>query len=217
MPITAAQLIDKAAVTLQDINNIRWTRSEMLGYVNDAQNALVLALPQATSTTALVTTVTGARQSIPTDGWILLKATRNMGTNGTTPGRSLVEVTHDQLAQNNPTWISDAGTASANVYYYLPSDRRNFWIYPPANSAGNCIEVIYSKTPTTLVSENTTLDVADNYEPMLLNYVLYRAATKEADYAPGMDVGSAYLNTFMGLISAAKNQAAETVMQAENS
>lgn len=215
--ITAQAIIDKAAIQLIDIGNIRWTRAELLAWLNEAQQTIVLALPQATATTTLVTTVAGAKQSIPADGWLLLKASRNMGTNGTTPGRSLVEVTHDQLSQNNPNWISDAGTASANVYYYLPVDRTTFWIYPPANSSGNRIEVIYSKQPTVITSESGTIDVADVYAPALLNYVLYRACMKDAEYAPGVQLSSQYLNIFMTMIDASKTRGDATVLEAEKS
>ena len=33
--ITAKYIIDKAAVQLIDITNIRWTRAELLGWIND--------------------------------------------------------------------------------------------------------------------------------------------------------------------------------------
>lgn len=215
--ITAQTIIDNAAIQLIDTGNVRWTRAELLDWLNEAQRALVLALPESTATTALVTTVAGAKQTIPANGWILLKASRNMGVSGTTPGRGLIEVTHEELTKNNPNWVSDTGTGSARVYYYLPADKNTFWIYPPADSSGNRIEVIYSKLPTVMASESSTIDVSDIYEPMLLNYVLYRACTKDAEYAPGVELGTQYLNTFMGLIAAAKSRADGTVKQAETS
>lgn len=215
--ITAKTIIDDASIQLLDPSNTRWTRAELLEWLNEAQRTIVLALPQATATTANITTVAGAKQGLPSDGWILIKASRNMGVNGTTPGRALVEVTHDQLSQNNPNWTSDSGAASANVYYYLPSDRTTFWIYPPANSSGNRIEIIYSKTPTNMTTELQTIDVADQYLPILLNYVLYRACSKDAEYAPGLQLSGQYLQAFTALLSALKVGTDGTVAQAETS
>ena len=202
--LTAGSIISKAVLQLNDMSSVRWTRAELLTWLSDAQRTMALAVPQATATLGLVTTVAGVKQSIPSDGWILLRANRNMGSSGTTPGRILQLVTHEDLTKNNPTWDGDAATGIATVYAYSPVFKSVFWIYPPADSSGNKIEVEYSQLPIEIVTEATVISVLDVYEPVLLDYVLSKACAKDAEYAAGAQLATAYMTSFytaIGVIS----------------
>ena len=200
--VTAGAIIDKAAIQLADLINVRWTRAELLSWLNMAQQALILAIPEASAATALVTTVAGVKQSIPSNGWILLSANRNMGVSGTASGRSLEETRKEVLTKSNPSWASDTATSVATSYFYTPLDKTVFWIYPPADSSSNKIEVTYSVLPTVMAVETTVISVNDIYEPILLDYVLYKACMKDAEYAPGVELAKGYLATFSTLIAA---------------
>ena len=85
--VTAKTILDKATIQLIDLTNIRWTRAELLSWLNDGMRQIVLIQPSASSTTDVIALQAGTRQYIPADGWLLLNIYRNMGTNGTTPGR----------------------------------------------------------------------------------------------------------------------------------
>ena len=85
--VTAQTILNKAAIQLTDIANIRWTRAELLSWLNDGMRQIVVIQPSASSTTSVVKLDAGTRQTIPDDGWLLLAIYRNMGTTGTTPGR----------------------------------------------------------------------------------------------------------------------------------
>ena len=52
--ITAKSIIDKASVQLLDTGNIRWTRTELLGWVNDAQRQITVMSPNATNKVATI-------------------------------------------------------------------------------------------------------------------------------------------------------------------
>jgi hypothetical protein len=200
--VTAGTIINKAAIQLADLNTVRWTRAELLSWLNMAQQALILAIPESSAVTTNVTTVAGARQSIPNDGWILLSANRNMGISGTISGRSLEETRKEVLTKNSPSWTSDAGTSFATAYIYNPLDKTVFWIYPPADYSGNKIEITYSQSPLPMTAEYQAILVSDIYEPILLDYVLYKACMKDAEYAPGVELAKGYLATFSTLIAA---------------
>ena len=120
--ITAKSIIDKASIQLLDPSNTRWTRSELLGWLNDGQRALILAIPETSSATSQVNTIAGARQTIPSSAWLLLRVTRNMGTSGTTSGRFLEKITEEHLTKANPTWTSDTATLEAKAFAYTPLD-----------------------------------------------------------------------------------------------
>lgn len=211
--VTAGAILDKAAIQLTDLTNIRWTRGELLSWLNMAQQSLILAVPEASAATANVTTVTGVRQSIPTDGWILLSANRNMGASGIAPGRSLEETRREILTRNNPMWAIDTPTGSAVSYIYTPLDKTVFWIYPPADASGNKIEVTYSQAPVAITSESTAIMVNNIYEPVLLDYVLYKACMKDAEYAPGVALAQGYLATFTSLIDALQGSTRSTPVE----
>lgn len=208
--VTAGAILDKAAIQLTDISGIRWTRAELLSWLNMAQQALILAVPEASAATTNVTTVAGVKQSIPTDGWILLSANRNMGTTGSTPGRSIEETRREILTRNNPAWTTDTASGTVVSYIYTPLDKTVFWVYPPADSSGNKIEVTYSQAPTAITSEATAIMVNNIYEPVLLDYILYKACMKDAEYAPGVQLAQGYLATFTSLITALQGSARNT-------
>jgi len=199
--VTAGTIIDKAATQLVDLVGVRWTRTELLSWLGLAQQALILAAPETSAATANVTTVAGVKQSIPIDGWILLSANRNMGASGTTAGRSLVETRRAYLTNNNPTWSTEAATGAATAYFYTPLDKTVFWIYPPADATGNKIEVTYSQAPVSITTEATAITVNNIYESVLLDYVLYRACMKDAEYAPGIQAAQGYLASFTSMIT----------------
>lgn len=202
--ITGTSIIDKAAKLLNDQFNVRWPRTELLGWLNDAQRAVTLAIPEATATTANVTTVAGVKQSLPTDGWFLLRVTRNMGVSGTVSGYSCSEVRRDDLTQNNPNWASDTATASAKVYFYNYQDKNNFFIYPPADSTGNKLEIVYSKIPSDLSTEGSTIALNDIYEPVLLDYMMFRALSKFNDKPSEVELAKAYAASFAAVAGTAK-------------
>jgi len=179
--ILASAVINKCATLLFDSNNVKWSRAELLGWVNDGQRSIVSMIPEASATMTVLQLVVGARQTIPNDGYILLDIVRNMGSGGATPGRAIARVDRSTLDESNPLWQSDAATATQTVYMYNLRDRKSFYVYPPCTGA-NRAEIIYSKLPTDL-AEGGAIGIDDIYQPALLDYVLARAFSKQSQYA----------------------------------
>ena len=179
--ITGTALIDKAANLLFDTNNIRWSRAELLRYVNDGQRAFVSVMPEASATVSVEALTAGTRQTIPSGAWMLLDIVRNMGTDGTTPGRAMRKIDMTVLDESNPDWQSDANNAEARVYMYNTRERNGYYVYPQSPGT-NYLEIITSTYPTEQ-AEGSAIIIDDVYAPALLDYVLWRAYTKQADYA----------------------------------
>ncbi len=115
MAVTAQTIIDKAAKQLLDSNNLKWTRAELLSWLNDGLRQIVLMQPNATNTRSSVQLVAGTRQKLPTGGWMLLGIYRNMGTTGTTPGRAVRISSRELLDAFNPNWhTATASTTTTN-------------------------------------------------------------------------------------------------------
>lgn len=194
--ITAKTIIDKASIQLLDTGNTRWTRAELLYWINDAQRQIVIMSPNATNKVATYKLAAGTRQSIPSDGWTLLEVIRYMGTDGTKPGRAIRLTSRELLDSFNPDWHSDPTSSTPKHYVFDLQDQTSFFVYPPNNGNGY-IQVNYSPDPTDLVSENETIKLNNIFETAILDYVLYRACSKDAEYAPGLQLAAGYLQTFM--------------------
>lgn len=187
MAVTAQSIIRRVVDTMQDNTSIRWPISELVRYLNDAQREIVLYRPDAAVTNSAVPLVAGSRQSLPAGGTKLLDVVRN-----STGGKRAVRmVNREILDAQMPGWHAQAGTTEVLHYMYDPREPRVFFVYPPA-AAGASLEVTYaSMAPDiaepadgalyTAVAGN--LGVPDIYANTVQDYVLYRAYTKDSEYA----------------------------------
>jgi hypothetical protein len=193
--ITAQSIIDKASTLLLDTSNVRWSRAELLGWLNDGQRQIVVMAPSATNKVAVMKLVAGTRQNIPSDGWTLLNVIRYMGTDGTRPGRA-VRVTSQQLLDSyNPNWHSSTPSVVPQSYVFDQQDMTAFYVYPP-NTGNGYVQLNYSPEPSDLTLESQPIVVRDIFQTALLDYILYRACSKDAEYAPGLQLAAGYLQTF---------------------
>ena len=193
--VTVASLINKAATLLYDQTNIKWPRSEWLGWLNSGQRAIVVLQPSSTNEIEVIKLVAGTRQSIPAHGWLLLDVIRNMGTTGTTPGRAIRVVHRRMLDSYNPDWNTATASSVVRDYVFDSQNQREFYVYPP-NTGTGYVELNYSMIPDDLTSEASTISVSDAYENPLLDYMLFRACSKASDINNGAALAAAYLQAF---------------------
>jgi hypothetical protein len=193
--VTAGAIIDKAVIQLIDISGVRWTRAELLKWLNDGLRQIVLMQPNAMNTPGAVQLVAGTRQLLPTGGWMLLGIYRNMGTTGTTPGRAVRIISRELLDAFNPDWHTTTASAVTKNYIYDLQDQTAYYVYPPSTGT-NYLEINYSLQPTDLTSESQAIPMFDVYQGPLLDYIMFRACTKDAEYAAGVTLGQMYLTTF---------------------
>lgn len=176
-------IVSRAATILQDTTNVRWPEAELVDWVNDGQREIVLLRPEAGAKTAVHQLVAGAAQTLPSDGTELVEITRNMGTDGTTPGPVARIIDREELDAIDPDWPT--ATASATVVHYIYNARNptGFYVYPPQPASGQgYVEVVYAATPATVASGDS-LGLDDIYASAVLDYVLYRAYQKDGEQA----------------------------------
>lgn len=191
MPITAASLVNKTLIILND-DGTAWTKSELLGWLNDGQRVIVTVRPDAGAVHQTFQLAAGTLQSIPAGTLRVLKLLRNMGAAGATPGTVIREIAADILDRQVPDWHTGATVPAAAVVdrcVYNGEDPTHFWVYPPQPAvAMGFIEGLFSAPPTdctmnTVDGSNvdSNLGIPDNYGPALIDYVLFRAYSKETD------------------------------------
>lgn len=179
--VNAQAIIERASVILQDTSNIRWPVNELLNWLNDGQREIVALAPDAYTRTENVLLVPGTKQTIPGIGIRLIDISRNMGVTGATPGRAIRPVDRAVLDAQRPNWHFETASAEAKHYMF---DRRNpkvFYVYPPQPNVPGYVEITYSSAPTD-VSQGQPIVIDDIYANALLDYILYRAYSKDAEY-----------------------------------
>lgn len=189
MTVSVQSVIDRVQTTLQDTTGIRWpVTDELVLWVNDAQREIALLKPDASAKNETVTLASGTKQSIPSTGNRLLRAVRNMSaaTNGTGK-RSVRLVSREILDAQTPDWHDPSVSGDAahtNIvkhYIYDEQNPRNFYVYPGVSGSAY-LEIVFSANPNTVgLSDN--LDVPDVFANAVMNYVLYMAYMKDAEYA----------------------------------
>lgn len=194
--ITAQQVIDKAEIILQDNTNIRWLSSELLGWLNDAMREIVKALPSEYTKNENVLLIAGTRQTLPSDAIELLDVPRNAGAAGTTPGNAITFVHRKMLDEQNPAWHAAVGAVPTQHYMRDERDQRVFYVFPPQPAVPQYVNILYSASPTD-IAIGATLWVDDVWSGAIIDYILYRAYSKDAEYTGKADLSSRHESMFM--------------------
>lgn len=169
---------------LQDPNNTRWPLAEQYRWISDAQRAVVNAIPGASATNVAVQLIPGTKQALPAGGIRLIAPVRNMGTTGLTPGRAIRMEKRSTLDVNMPDWHSAPAETAVKVIAFDEDNPRNYYTYPPVHATTQVwVEIIYSGSPAEITAAGSQLTVDDIYLPTIVDYVIYRAHSKETDYA----------------------------------
>jgi len=181
--ITAKSILDRATIIIQDETNTRWPRDELLTWLNDGQREIVLLKPDSYAQNKSIQLIAGTKQAIPADGIQLIDVVRNMGTDGETPGRVIKRIDRRILDDQRPDWHTEPAVGYVQHYVFDDRDPKTFYVYPQAPETAVYVEVIYSSAPTDITDENSYITLDDIYANAVLDYILYRAYLKDADYA----------------------------------
>lgn len=198
--ITVASILTKVSTILQDPTNIRWPTDELVLWLNDGQREVALYKPNAFVVNNAVVCAAGTKQTLPAAALSLIDIVRNMGTNGTTPGNSIRAVSREILDTQVPNWHSSTPSAVTKHYVYTPLDPKTYYVYPPQPASGQgYVELVYVSAPTDATSGgNITID--DIYVTPLIDYILYRAYSKDAEYANNATLAVGYYQQFQALL-----------------
>lgn len=206
MTIVAQSIIRRVVETMQDNTSIRWPVAELVRYLNDGQREVILYRPDAMVTNASVSLVAGAKQMLPTNGAKLIDVIHN--TNSTK--RSVRITSRTILDTQSPNWYNLAGVTEVLHYMYDPRDPRVFYVYPPAAASGASVDLVYAAYPTditepadgalyTAVTGN--INLPDIYGNALTDYILYRAYSKDSEFAGNAQRAQAHYAVFQAALA----------------
>lgn len=205
MAIAAQTIIDRAETILQDTTNIRWPASELVQWFNDAQREIVNFKPESSVTNTVLQLAQDTKQTLPSAAIRLIDVVRNMGS-GSTPGSAVRLVMREVLDAQRPDWHTEAGATTIRHYIFDARNPKNFYVYPKPSTGTVNLEVVYSVAPTDVtesggtVSGNLALD--DIYSNAVLDFILYRAYSKDAEYAQNAQRAAAHFQQFTTSVGA---------------
>lgn len=201
-------VIPRASQILQDVANVRWTTDELEEWCRDAVRRIVLARPDAYSVTRSFALKAGStlqsvgnvasddNQSFMAGGPAirLLRVVRNIGS-----GRPIREASRVTLDSEISDWHKPVPMSSwADVEHYVFDNMSpyTFYVYPcpPAGLATHMIEIVHAALP---IMAGSNLGLHDVYVNPILDWVLYRALSKDAEYAGNSARAAGHLEAFV--------------------
>lgn len=197
MAARAQDLIGKANILLQDVDNVRWSQSELLDWLNEAQLATINLLPSAYSQHRDFPLEAGTRQVLPDDSVRLLDVIRNTDGYYDTAVRVVDRIDLDTQV---PGWHTHKAHKVVQHYVYDLASLEFFYIYPPQPEDvlyRGSVEILIGVIPPTLEDVGDYIALKDYYIPALVNYMVFRAYAKDSDSSPNNDLKNQYYDQFL--------------------
>lgn len=202
-------LVSKAQTLLQDVTSVRWPVLELQGWLNDAYREIVNLRPDSNTQTGTYSCAAGPRQVLTVqfpNALRLIEAIRNVAT--TSDKRAIRLIDRRVLDEQRRTWYAETPSVTLQHYMFDPRVPKEFLVYPPASSLAQ-LEVAYSSVPTahTLTEAQLTnpataevIRIDDSFANALIDYVMYRAYSKDAEYAANANRAVAHFQAFQNAL-----------------
>jgi hypothetical protein len=168
-------LLARVSVLLQDVAHTRWPLAELLNWLNDGQREVVLRKPNAYVVSRAFALAYGTKQVLPADAVLLVDVVRNLS------GKAIRQVERAVLDAQNLGWHDQLPATAVQHFCYTPLDPKHFYVYPPNNGTGQ-VELAYSALPPDCVLGGA-LSLDEIYQSPLVDYVMYRAYSKDSEQA----------------------------------
>lgn len=202
-------IIRRVEHVLQDAG-VHWPRVELQDWLNEAYLTLLLARADANTVIAEFTCAEGvSRQSLDAqfpDALRILDVIRNTAAGST--GRAVRLVPRSTLDSQQYNWYVTAPVIDAQLWVFDPRRPREFMVFPPAGVSPNItkVEVMYSARVANHTLTESALDPAgataetirldDVYAPVLVDWVLYRAFSKDSKYGASSARAALHVQAF---------------------
>lgn len=201
--ITIQSIFDKVSQKLFDEDGTRWLPPELLGDYNLLMGLLGAAKPDVFATTAIFQTASGSKQSLSGRDIAVRRATRNMGSGGTTPGNRILVVERYDFDHSWPNWHNDATSNEIKAVVLDKENPRVFYVWPQVVTY---IELVKCTLPAVATAATAPFDPSDEYEYAVFCGLMGLARSKNFR---GGDMSQATywqnsMNTLLGLKGASQ-------------
>ena len=196
MPVTVGDIITGARKILNDNDEVRWSNADLILWLNDCYSVLPSVKPSECTFGEELTLVEGTKQTVPDDAERLIDITHNIaGDMG-----AIGVISRKELNDTLPGWHAEDKTESIERYVFDEMAPKEFFVYPPALNTAKVYAYVV-KTPDShsrifAISEDLQISVKDSLSPMLIDYILFRAFSIDADNATYANRSAMHLNSF---------------------
>lgn len=208
MATTGTEVILRVRQVINDLvgaflpDAIRWLDAELLQWITDGQREIVKIKPEAYPVTAVFEVTEAPRQRLnPATAYRLIRVEANVKYIGEeetpTYGDALRIVERDVLDSFSPNWARFSASPDDNYYRAYCMDANDplaFWLLPLPHE-GLDVWVTYVGIPATISAAATNITLADTYVATIVDYVVYRALSKESREG-NREVAERYLRSF---------------------
>jgi hypothetical protein len=186
----ASILLDQASTLLQDTAKVRWPDAELIDWLNEGIKTICAANPTAYSEPQTVNLVAGTRQELPENGVLLIDMHRNIDS-----GYAIRLVDRVVMDAAFPEWPTMREEKNVQHFMYDKTTPNTLLVYPPNTGEGS-VEMIVAMIPPLITTSIDELPLRVHFNPPLLDFIMYRAYTKDAEYAANAATAAAHFEQF---------------------
>lgn len=180
----------------EDTTRQAFPDAELLQYVTEGIREVIRVAPKWSQTTTLSFTASGgAEQNLaPSAASAVIDILSLTDSSGVS--HALRQVPREAMDAFRPGWRSDTN-ATPEEWMHEPSDPLKFYLYPPA-FGGEVLDLRVVPTVTDKTSADST-GLADIFDPILTDYVVYRASSKDDEHVDSKRA-VAFFETFVAKV-----------------
>jgi hypothetical protein len=182
---TLKEVIDRCKTILQEVTSdgTRWTNQELVDWAGEFYQVASSVNPSEFSDVQSFTCISGTKQDAPTDVIQILEITRNL--DGTK--MPVMATTRNVLDSTRRGWHGEVESNSQEMFILDERYPRTFYVWPPAK-AGSLLEIVAVIIPVKHSIADysdglTKVKCSDRLVPPMVDYILFRAYSKDADFA----------------------------------
>lgn len=194
-----SELLDKVGKQIVDVNNVRWTREELLFFLNMGLSTFIIKRPDVARTTTTLTTA-DSLIPMPEDGYSIITVNH-------VDNRGMQYVNIDKLSQCYPDWRLNTGTPTVWTRNQLDNDK--LYLFPKPEGEVT-VELIYAKF-IQVTAETEEFPLKEIYASILYDYIIYRAFNKDSANQAEQAKAQYHLSLFQAAIG--EKEAADSLQE----
>lgn len=208
MPTTKVKdAIDRCKRTLQEVTSggTRWKNEELVVWLSEFYQFAAGVSPGEFSVMRSFSCVAGTKQDAPEDIVQVLDVTRNLDGQLT----SIIATTKNVMDSTRRNWHGETQSITQEVFILDERYPRQFYVWPPA-AADSKIEIVGVVVPVAhsigdYDGDEKAIKCSDRLVPAMVDYVLYRAYSKDAEFAGNKARADSHYNACIQLLQAGRD------------
>lgn len=192
---TVDSLVQRAAELLNDPNHERWTYANLIEWVNAGVASACKVVPQLYTKKVDLTLVEGAIQALPAEYTLFIRGYYTK-IGGATIGKTPINSELGSVTLIDPNWMSGTPANEIDEIMYDVNTLHTFLVNPPqpAGTTNTLYAEVGAAPPFALPNEAIPIPLV--FETAIVDYVLFRAYSMDAEHASQDGRAAVHYNTF---------------------